>query len=83
MKLSIIPEQILLPRDSVKLGRFVTNIKHLTQGYHDPPVEIQPHMLVNPRQLYTGEHYVATASIDRIVIKFGHAMWHPANRFVL
>lgn len=62
MTVSIILSQIFLPRDSVKLGRFITNIEHPHQNYHDPPSANQPGVLVSLRDSYTGEHHTASKS---------------------
>jgi len=62
MTVSIILSQIFLPRDSVKLGRFITNVEHPHQNYHDPPSANQPSVLVSLRDSYTGEHHTASNS---------------------
>ncbi|KAI0109670.1 hypothetical protein GGR51DRAFT_512373 [Nemania sp. FL0031] len=61
MRVNVIPEQILLPLQSVKLGRFVTNFDHPHQNYHDPPGS-QPSILLSNRTMFTGEHLVAGGS---------------------
>lgn len=58
MRASIIPSQILLPQSSVKLGRFITNIKYPNLHHHDPPSESTA--LETERAAYTHEHYIAS-----------------------
>ncbi len=63
MRTSIIPHQIFLPQDAVKLGRFVTDIERPHHNYHDPePLEIQPRILVSSRGSYRSEHIASNDS---------------------
>ncbi|KAL2168569.1 hypothetical protein VTG60DRAFT_7174 [Thermothelomyces hinnuleus] len=62
MRISIAPAHIFLPRDSVKVGRFITNLEYPHQNYHDPPSASQPHVLVSLRGSYNGEHQSASKS---------------------
>lgn len=56
MRVNIVPPQIFLPRDAVKLGRFVTSFEHPHQNYIDPLPASQPPELVSLRVSYSGEH---------------------------
>ena len=51
---SVFVSQCLLPLDSVKLGRFITNIDHPHQDYHDPPCAGSPRTIVQVRNQYHG-----------------------------
>ncbi|KAK4246223.1 hypothetical protein C7999DRAFT_33356 [Corynascus novoguineensis] len=62
MRLSIVPAQIFLPKDSVKLGRFITSVEYPHQNYHDPPSTSQPRVLISLRGSYNGEHQSASKS---------------------
>ncbi|KAH6635865.1 hypothetical protein F5144DRAFT_159504 [Chaetomium tenue] len=62
MRASIILPQIFLPQNSVKLGRFTTNVEHPHQDYNDPLSTNQPRVLESLRDSYTGEHHVASYS---------------------
>jgi len=62
MKVSIVLPQIFLPQNSVKLGRFITNVEYPHQNYHDPPSASQPPVLVSFRESYAGEHHAASCS---------------------
>lgn len=58
MRTSVIPPQIFLPLGAVKLGRFVTSIKHPHQNYHDPlspTIVRQDSELISTRESYTGD----------------------------
>jgi len=54
MALNIIFPQLLLPYDSVKLGRLITTIDHPHQAYHDPPCPQPPIADILLRDSYTG-----------------------------
>ncbi|KAL2192306.1 hypothetical protein P885DRAFT_47970, partial [Corynascus similis CBS 632.67] len=62
MRISIVPTQIFLPLDSVKLGRFITNVENPHINYHDPPSTSQPRVLSSLRGSYIGEHQSASKS---------------------
>jgi hypothetical protein len=46
MPKKIIPPVFFLPLDSVKLGRFITNIDQPNESYHEPPTAEAPNSLV-------------------------------------
>lgn len=54
MSLNIIASQFFLPLSCVKLGRFITNIDHPHQGYHDPTCARAPEPAVSSRKSYVG-----------------------------
>lgn len=54
MSLNIIVPQFFLPPSSVKLGRFITNIDHPHQGYHDPNYARTPKPAISSRESYIG-----------------------------
>ena len=54
MPLNFIPPQLFLPQNSVKLGRFITNIDHPDQNYHDPPATQIPGALTSPLEALSG-----------------------------
>jgi len=54
MPLNFIPPQLFLPQNSVKLGRFITNIDHPHQNYHDPPDNQTPGTLTSPFDALSG-----------------------------
>jgi hypothetical protein len=54
MPLNFIPPQLFLPQNSVKLGRFITNIDHPHQNYHDPPANQTPGTLTSPFEALSG-----------------------------
>lgn len=54
MSLSVIIPDLLLPQDSVKLGRFITNIDHPHQGYHDPSWTEAPEPIITLREGFIG-----------------------------
>jgi hypothetical protein len=58
---SVVPAPFFLPLDSVKLGRFITNISHPHQGHHDPPCTQSPKPIVVPRSSYAGLNQIATS----------------------
>lgn len=62
MRVSIIPQQTLLPQESVKLGRLITNYEYPYQDYHDPPSSQQPNLLLSFHDAYVAEHHEARVS---------------------
>ncbi|KAH7174205.1 uncharacterized protein B0J16DRAFT_348285 [Fusarium flagelliforme] len=54
MPLNFIPPQLFLPQNSVKLGRFITNIDHPHQNYHDPSANQTPGTLTSPLEALSG-----------------------------
>ncbi|KAG7424475.1 hypothetical protein Forpi1262_v014529 [Fusarium oxysporum f. sp. raphani] len=54
MSLNIIVPHFFLPRSSVKLGRFITNIDHPHQSYHDPLYIETPKSAVSAREAFVG-----------------------------
>lgn len=63
--MTIIVPQFFLPRDFVKLGRFITNIDHPHQGYHDPPSAEPPKQGITPRDSVVGlQHQGSNASFE-------------------
>ena len=54
MPLSFIPPQLFLLQNSVKFGRFITNIDHPNQNYHDPPANQIPGTLTSPFEALSG-----------------------------
>jgi hypothetical protein len=51
---TIIPSQLFLPFDSVRLGRFVNNIDQPLEGYHEPTTTEAPKSIVTEYD-YTGD----------------------------
>lgn len=62
MRIGIVPADFFLPRDSVKLGRFITSIEYPHENYHDPPYKSQPCELISPHESYNGEHQSTSKS---------------------
>jgi hypothetical protein len=56
MAVNIIVPPPFLPFDSIKLGRFVTNVDHPNLRHHDPPCAEPPKQIVSPRDSYIGLH---------------------------
>lgn len=54
MAVNIIVPQPFLSYGSIKLGRFVTSVKHPNLRYHDPPSAEPPKQVVSPRDCYIG-----------------------------
>ncbi|KAJ4005474.1 hypothetical protein NW752_002306 [Fusarium irregulare] len=54
MPLHFIPPQLFLPQNSVKFGRFITNIDHPDQNYHDPSANHIPGTLTSPFEALSG-----------------------------
>jgi hypothetical protein len=53
-KMSIfIPSQFFIPRQSLQLGRFVTDVDFLQEGHHDPSID-PPKCVVSPRSNFNG-----------------------------
>jgi len=55
MVISIIPAQIIVPLESVKLGRFITSVEQPQQSYHDPPSTSEPSVLTTRQDDFTGD----------------------------
>lgn len=51
----IIPAQIILPLESVKLGRFITSVEQPQQSYHDPPSANEPSVLKTVLNDFNGD----------------------------
>jgi hypothetical protein len=47
MSLAVIPNSLLLPLESVTLGRFVTSIEQPLEGYYQPPLATPPTEIVS------------------------------------
>jgi len=47
MTLAVIPDSLLLPLESLRLGRFVTSIDQPLEGYHQPPFAKPPTGIVS------------------------------------
>ncbi|KAH7232459.1 hypothetical protein B0J15DRAFT_530261 [Fusarium solani] len=63
MSLNIIVPQFFLPPSCVKLGRFITNIDHPHQSYHDPIYARTPEPAISSRESYVGlKHESSNAS---------------------
>jgi hypothetical protein len=62
MAVNIIVPKPFLPYDSIKLGRFVTNVEHPNLSHHDPPCAEPPKQVVSPRDSYVGEHRKSTGA---------------------
>ncbi|EGU73944.1 hypothetical protein FOXB_15546 [Fusarium oxysporum f. sp. conglutinans Fo5176] len=45
---TVVPSSFFLPHGSVGLGRFIKNIKHPHEGYHEPPTGDVPEAIVTP-----------------------------------
>ncbi|KAK6854068.1 hypothetical protein PG995_010880 [Apiospora arundinis] len=54
MPIFFITPQLFLPPNSVKLGRFITNIDHPHQNYHDPLANPTPRTLTSPFEALSG-----------------------------
>lgn len=52
---SIIPAQVIVPLESVKLGRFITSVEQPQQSYHDPPSTSEPSVLTTRQDDFTGD----------------------------
>jgi hypothetical protein len=63
MSLNIIVPHFFLPQSSVKLARFITNIDHPHQSFHDPLYTETPKPAVSPREAFVGlNHKSSNAS---------------------
>jgi hypothetical protein len=54
MSLAVTPNSLLLPLESLRLGRFVTSIDQPLESFHQPPFAISPTGIV--RELSYAEH---------------------------
>lgn len=52
--INIIPSPILIPVESIKLGRFLTNVAHPDQDYHDPTYSSAPVPATSAKTQYDG-----------------------------
>jgi hypothetical protein len=59
---NMILPQFFLPRESIKLGRFITSLDHPHQSYHDPVCPNQPQVLVSLRNSYASTQESDTSS---------------------
>ncbi|KAF9770347.1 hypothetical protein IL306_012125 [Fusarium sp. DS 682] len=48
MVTTVVPSSFFLPLESVRLGRFIKNINHPHEGYHEPPTGGVPQAIVTP-----------------------------------
>ncbi|SPJ74761.1 uncharacterized protein FTOL_04492 [Fusarium torulosum] len=48
MVATVVPSSFFLPLESVRLGRFIKNINHPHEGYHEPPTGDVPRAIVTP-----------------------------------
>jgi hypothetical protein len=55
MVVSIVPTQIIVPLESVKLGRLITSVEQPQQSYHDPPSTREPSILTTRQDDFTGD----------------------------
>ncbi|KAF4344798.1 hypothetical protein FBEOM_1242 [Fusarium beomiforme] len=62
MTLHIIPTSLFIPLESVRLGRFISNLEQPHQSYHDSPSCEPPKQFVSFRYDYTGLHQNASDS---------------------
>jgi len=75
MAVNIIVPQPFLPYDSIKLGRFITNVNHPNLRHHDPPCPKPPKQVVSPRDSYIGLHQKGTGTSFRSALTSLMSAW--------